>query len=506
MRVLKFFRRRKPDMGRRLGTKKHLNYSAISNGSGNTDQNISKDDPTDDAFFSALIERETSNASSTTSTVATTSTTGLSPSGPQIVSPISTASDEPPAIFPQATNDIKPIMTTKPKMRQSLEPIAPLGVVVNEGSENEDDWDAISHISGISTRSESSAAKKNLSLEEIKEDLESTAASLVGSPAVVSPDKESDAMDEKCRNGSLVQSVTQNIDGGTENSPIKSSSRAESFPAVTVTSPPPQLSASLEAYFEFKDEQDNPPKIPPIQAIRATSFDSSTATAYTDNTSGFPAQKVETESIFSPKVVREKINALEDSVRSSCQSLSGGTAKLSPKFFSCNSVFSSPSEISSNLKDSFEQIKKELSGLYESSGLASAAAKAEQQMEIIKCPESFLFGTKKGFCKKEEEKKTEEITKHEEAPRPRRNNPLGSSSISGPSLGPKWHLARRRKKKRQKKKRNTMKPILHVISPKQFQSDLVLEMEIEEVTETEEKPIVENDKVCFTRSKSQASF
>lgn len=478
MGVLKSLRRRNPDKG--LRNKKHLNYSAMSNDSGNTHE-TSKDDPTDDAFFASLIERENL-------TVCTTASPDQG-AGPQVVSPL--ASPKMPMQETGADEQAYPLLhsenkTTKPKMtmepkRTSLEPIAPLGVVVNEDNEKEDEWDAISHISGISTRSESSTAKKNLSSEEIKKDLETMAASFDGrAKAIVSPEckKESsdNSKDDSSKDGSLVQSMIQNFESGGMNhnkssdssnnnvravdilvhddtpSPSKakhmdrivrilksvnekkeggnvnnccessetgskvshvfeddqdsnnviSDTSGESpiySPSITVSAQLDTSTPSLEAVFTMKTEE--PKQKPPgINGAVAPSFDGSTATACTDNTS--PNKKVDTFQTSQDKWAK------------------------SPEFTfapSCDSIFSSPTAISANLKNSLEQIKKELNEVYESSasGLASAAAKVEEQVGAIKFPQPFF--SKKSTVKyvqpkyDEETLETEATNETEESPR-----------------------------------------------------------------------------------------
>lgn len=510
MGVLKSIRRRNQGMAGRMSIKKQLNYSSISDGSGATDHNDSKDDSADlfEAATPLFVERE----------IRTSSVVTAAPdqaAGPE-VSPLPTRIQETPSPSPSPLKEEpepfillqkKPEETSSTPKRTPAEPIAPLGVATTPRGivvQDESEWDSISHISGISTRSDSSnkSAQKNMSSEEIQKDLAELASSFqdgalnntapapatvptstqdIGvntsamssrTPAMVSPGPQDkpETLNSSKGSSSKVQSIIHNFEAGRVNvvgndakepSPDRAvrilkrfddksdsgskvshvfeddqdsanamETSADSSPASVYSAPietpalvSPEKTQVLDEVntstpkLEAVVGADSPTPPPAINGTIAPSFDGSTATVFTNNTSAkssastinskvpaaasstptTPAAATATptantkpeEKDFSARV-HEKLNAIEDTVRSI------GAGKR-PEFLdaaspSCDSFLSSPSAITANFKDSLQQIKKEINNFYEnsSSGFASAAAKAEKHVEKIQCPQTFF--------------------------------------------------------------------------------------------------------------------
>lgn len=448
MGVLKSICMRNQSMGRRISNKKHLNYSSISNGSGDTyDDSVEMVEE-----IAPLFEREIRTSPSDQA------------AGP-VFSPRLSALPE------KDTEESQ----REERKRTPVEPIAPLGVVVNE-----DDWDSISHISGISTRTESSTPKsspvKSMSPTDIHKDLAKMEMfSEENTSAVVSPGPEdkneattgneifedqaiiralagarinvvvhdASSSDSKAQHADRIVRILKrfdNKDGNESGSKIshvfeddQESKNANAVPIYSDQLPTPgmvspekprRVTPSFVAVFDsnVKEEQYAPPS---ILGTAAVSFDESTATVNTCNTTtkpnssgcspsnnntlntcatATPAANTKTTSESFTYTIHEKFNAIEVTMRSSCSG--------SPEFFesspSCDSFLSSPSEISKNLKDSFQQIKKELNGLYVSSGLESVATKAEEQVDKIQCSHS-LFTKTTAEPKQEEEQPKPEV-------------------------------------------------------------------------------------------------
>jgi hypothetical protein len=470
MGVLKSIRRRNQDMVRKMSSKKMLNYSQMSDGSGGT-QHESKDDSAE------ILEAATPLFTTSIVTPASDEAEAAAPSEPVPPSP------EKPMKEEQALEE----------KRTPAEPIGPLGVVVNE-----DEWDAISHISGISTRTDSSPKPngRSMSSEEIQKDLakmelhEAPATKVSGvktsarTPAVVSPGPEdkketvlnfskdsskASASKSNSKNrskdnssNSRVQNIIQGFESSTRvNVVVSDASTSETSPdnsqhmdrivrilkrfndkdgnesesgkvshvfeddqdstsnvvvtVNTVASPAPiysdpiptpalvspeetpekKMIPTFKAVFDsdFKEEQ---LPHPTVQGAVSPSFDGSTATANTKNTS--PKSTTDSrcginpeQQAFSDKM-QEKLSVIEETMRSSCQSIGGGEKSEFQTPPSCDSFLSSTSAIASNLKDSLQQIKRELGGLY---------GKAEKQAEVIQCTQA-LFGTEAAAPKENE--------------------------------------------------------------------------------------------------------
>ena len=469
MRVLKSIRMRNQNMGRRISTKKLLNYSSISDGSGDTD-----DDSVEVLEDTApLFERE------------------IRTSPPdQAAAPIYSPRL---SVVPEKETEES---QRKERKRTPVEPIAPLGVVVND-----DDWDSISHISGISTRTESSTPKsspcKSMSSTDIQKDLTKLEMpSKENSNAVVStgPDVKNEANSNTGKEISEEQAIVRTLAGARINIVVHDASSSDSkaqhadrivrilkrfdskdgnqsesgskishvfeddqastgrnansnanaapiyseqLPTPGMVSPekPRRVTPSFVAIFDsdLKEEHNAPPSIHRTAVV--SSFDGSTATANTNNTttkpdgsdgSGCscpsnntlhtsaattPTAKTKTTPESFTDTIHETLNAIEVTMRSSCSG--------SPEFFesspSCDSFLSSPSSISENLKDSLQQIKKELNGLYVSSGFASEATKAEEQVDKVQCPHS-LFTKTTAEPKHEEE--PQKLEMEEDIPAP----------------------------------------------------------------------------------------
>lgn len=467
MGVLKSIRKRNQGMGRRISNKKLLNYSSISNGSGDTqDDSVEMLEAT-----TPLFERDIRTSSSI---VTSRPDQAAGPEYSPRLSALPEKETEEPLVPSQKQREEQ----LRQHKRTPVEPIGPLGVVVNE-----DDWDSISHISGISTRTESSTPKsspgKSMNSTDIQKDLakmemspeapninaaQNTSAYSARTSTVVSPgpkDKNEvirntsndsseeqaiirtlagarveivviDSSDSKAQHTDRIVRILKRFDNpnkdgnesesgcnishvfeddqestGNNATPIYS----QQLPTPALVSPEktPRVTSSFVAVFDsdLKEKQHVPPS---ITGTAAPSFDGSTATVNTNNTTtksnicdalNTRANTKTTPESFTD-TIHEKLNAIEVTMRSSC---TGGPEFLeaSP---SCDSFLSSPSAISENLKDSFQQIKKELNSLYVYSGLESAATRAEQQVDIIQCPQS-LFSTKAE--PKEEQKPEEDI-------------------------------------------------------------------------------------------------
>jgi len=470
MGVLKSIRRRNQDMVRRMSSKKMLNYSQMSDGSGGT-QHESKDDSAE------ILEAATPLFTTSTVTPASDEAEAAAPSEPVPPSPEKPKKEEP----------------TLEEKRTPAEPIAPLGVVVNE-----DEWDAISHISGISTRTDSSPKPngRSMSSEEIQKDLAKmelpeapTTTKVSGvktsarTPAVVSPgpeDKKEAVLNiskdsskasaksnsknkSKDSSNSRVQNIIQGFESSTRvNVVVNDASTSETSPdksqhmdrivrilkrfndkdgnesesgkvshvfeddqdstsnvVVTVNNtvdtpapiysdpiPTPALISpeetpektavpTFKAVFDSDFKEEQLPR-PTVQGAVAPSFDGSTATANTKNTS--PKSITDSKCGINPEQqafsdkIQEKLSAIEGTMRSSCHSIGGGEKSEFETPPSCDSFLSSTSAITANLKDSLQQIKRELGGLY---------GKAEKKVEVIQCPQA-LFGTE-GAAPKETE-------------------------------------------------------------------------------------------------------
>jgi len=244
MKVLKKIRRKKQGTMRiGIGSKKHLNYSTVSNGSGNTEDDDSMD----------LIE-------------------SLSPLNPEDIKRVSVPETTPEPKLSLFHDNSKPLVVPKvqekkknpivekpsrpillevapmsseaePNKRVPADPIAPLGTVVND--ENENEWDSISHISGISNHTSSSAKSPigiNLSSNDVQEEVnemkaeaaeatEPPQSSSVPStedatdrpPAVVSPgpeDKAVGTVSSEEEDGALVRRMFKQFDDNDSNSKI----------------------------------------------------------------------------------------------------------------------------------------------------------------------------------------------------------------------------------------------------------------------------------------------
>jgi len=508
MGVFKSIRRR--SQGRMLGSRKMLNYSAISDTSGNT-HNESKEDSHDDMFAATapliptsapLIEeqeRPTRIVSPIISPVASPM------ASPEKNKPINTINKQQKLKIatPKPKMTMQPKIIKEPKMtmeakRVSLEPVAPLGIATMGVVVNEDEWEEISHISGISTRSESSAAKKvEMSSVEIQEDLDALAAAFEGTPIPVTPtkpigtvvkpstttltppkrtigknvkniaaafeggntttktpiaprklvgtftvktsapraeyiappvvtpianeQKESFApkdvvqQDTVENSGNAIVHILTGVDGenaingNTEDGSkvshvfeddqssqhaLVTDTSADSTPATTRVIPFSTRESSgpkYETVFNSDFEKEIQHSAPPMHPTIAPSFDGSASTAFTDNKSNKSSTRsvrTDADSTVSFKSVQEKLNAFDATMRSSVQKFAGDAAAMSPEFKTsspaCTSMFSSTSDIKANLKDSIHHIKKELNDFYESSGIAAAAAKAEEQVGTMK--------------------------------------------------------------------------------------------------------------------------
>jgi len=416
-----------------------LNYSAISDGSGNT-HNDSKEDSHDDMF--AATAPLISTSAPLSEVAESTSPVVVSPmASPAKVSKTNTAS------FKKNNKETKSKMTMEPK-RISLEPVAPLGVVVNE-----DEWEEISHISGISTRSEEK--KPDLSSMEIREDLDALAAAFEGTINPVTPTKVKTMaapVTPTKKMGSTVRTMAAVFEGNT--TPIAPKQTMTVKPAHAIVSPSVESpgnaivhiltgvdgenaingdressenGSKLSHVFE-DDQSSNVPDTsvedfsaynaantkvipfsmsensgPKYEAVfddkfqkeiqssppGAPSFDGSASTAFTNNksdknsSSNRSANKDadtlnETGSVVSFKSVQKKLHEIDATMRSSAQKFADDAAAMSPEFTRTSPActFPSTTELKKDFQDSILHIKKELSDFYETSGMAAATAKA----------------------------------------------------------------------------------------------------------------------------------
>ncbi len=515
MGVFKSIRRR--NKGMMLGSRKQLNYSAISDTSGNTD-NESKEDSHDDMFAAtAPLIRSSAPLTAPLTEEQERPTRIVSP----IISPVASPMASPEKSKAINANnkqqklkiETKPKMTMQPKItkepkvtmeakRVSLEPVAPLGIATMGVVVDEDEWEEISHISGISTRSESSATKKiDMSSVEIREDLDALAAAFEGTTTPVKPAKpigtfvkpspntltppkriigknvkniaaafegtktttkstiapkklagtysvktsaprteyvtppvvtpvaqeqhesvaSKDVVQDTVENpGNAIVHILTGVDGenaingdteasenGSKVSHVFEDDQSSQHVLVTDTSADSTpLCSPTTRVIPFLTRESSGPKyetvinsdfqkdihhsVPPMQPVVAPSFDGSTSTFFTDNKSNKSESqsfKTDADSTVSFKSVQDKLNAFDATMRSSLQNFAGDAAAMSPEFKTsspaCTSMFTSTSDIKANLKDSFLHIQKELNDFYESSGMAAAAAKAEEQVETM---------------------------------------------------------------------------------------------------------------------------
>lgn len=446
MGVFKSIRRRNHGRGM-LGGKKHLNYSAISEGSGNT-HNDSKEDSHDDDMFAATAPLISTSAP-LSEVAESTSPVAVSP----MASPEKMTKK---TSFKKNNKDTKPKMTMEPK-RVSLEPVAPLGVVVNE-----DEWEEISHISGISNRSEEK--KPDLSSVEIREDLDALAAAFEGTtnpvtptkvktvavapvtptkkmgstvrtmaaafeasttppaktssaPAVVSPAVESP--------GKAIVHILTGVDGenaisgdressenGSKLSHVFEDDQSSNVPETSVEDFSAYNAANATKVIPFSMRENSGPKFEAVfddtfqkemktAPTNAPSFDGSASTAFTDNKSDSIKNirtvnnkdadaANETASVVSFKSVQKKLHEIDATMRSSVQKLADDAAAMSPEFTRTSPAcaFPSTTDLKKDFEDSIQHIKKELSSFYETSGMAAARQKAEEQ--VNKIPQTFF--------------------------------------------------------------------------------------------------------------------
>ena len=516
MKVLKNIRRKKQGTMRiGIGSKKHLNYSTVSNGSGNTEDENSLD----------MIEP-------------------FSPLKPQDIGINSNMTDwedfeKPPETTPEPKlslfhDNSQPLVIRKnsgnkpPRPPQTMsyehpstkrvpaDPIAPLGTVVNDG---DNEWDSVSHISVISNHSSTtgkspaqSPSRNNIpsndGVEEVKagtvaDAIRKFSPSKTVGAAVVSPGSEENnkadgtapSSSGEAEDGGMAHRILKRFDDSESNSKIshifeddqeshyssgiKPSSTnnvvvlhttgtsplySEKIPMPVTVSPDTStakdekheevqtvysekipvpasmspetspaklvpagndLTPAFEAIAREETSQQQQqqaggeglPEEPPTTAgknrsiptfempeppptdlsgtIAAPSFDGSTATEFTNNTTsnksgsaksnGYTAgddddittKDSDQTSIFSTITgantkIHEKLNEIEVTMGFSCVKMREIKPPEMPTAPHCNSVFSSTQTLSENLRDSLQTIKKELSGAV--SGLSSASS------------------------------------------------------------------------------------------------------------------------------------
>jgi hypothetical protein len=376
---------RNQNMGRRISTKKLLNYSSISDGSGDTD-----DDSVEVLEDTApLFERE------------------IRTSPPdQAAAPICKS---------MSSTDIQKDLTKLEMLSKenSNAVVSPGPDVKNEANSN----------TGKEI-SEEQAIVRTLAgarINIVVHDASSSDSKAQHANRIVRILKRFDSKDgNQSESGSKISHVFEDDQASTGRNANSNANAApiysEQFPTPGMVSPekPRRVTPSFVAIFDsdLKEEQNAPPSIHRTAVV--SSFDGSTVNANTNNTTTKPDGS-DGSGCSCPSnnndTIHETLNAIEVTMRSSCSG--------SPEFFesspSCDSFLSSPSSIFENLKDSLQQIKKELNGLYVSSGFASEATKAEEQVDKVQCPHS-LFTKTTAEPKHEEE--PQKLEMEEDIPAP----------------------------------------------------------------------------------------